>query len=56
MERPDAGLDGDAGKHDLETELDGVTPDHVLRNTGTLSELRDSVRALFDKLGDAWST
>ncbi|WP_411140419.1 hypothetical protein [Streptomyces sp. x-80] len=52
VERSGAGLDGDAGLHPSELELDGVTPDHVLRNTGTLSELRVSVRALFDKLGD----
>ncbi|MEU2366792.1 hypothetical protein ABZ616_39615 [Streptomyces noursei] len=52
VERPGAGLDGDAGTHPSELELDGITPDHVLHNTGTLSELRDSVRALFNKLGD----
>ncbi|ANZ19962.1 hypothetical protein SNOUR_33655 [Streptomyces noursei ATCC 11455] len=56
VERPGAGLDGDAGKHNSETELDGITPDHVLHNTGTLSELRDNVRALFDKLGETCST
>ncbi|MFE3771017.1 hypothetical protein [Streptomyces sp. NPDC059122] len=52
VERPGAGLDGDARTHPSELELDGVTPDHVLHNTGTLAELRDSVRALFDKLGE----
>ncbi|UQA92854.1 deoxynucleotide monophosphate kinase family protein [Streptomyces halobius] len=52
VERPGAGLEGDAGNHHSETELDGVTPDHVLHNGGTLAELQDSVRALIDKLGD----
>ncbi|MGV4924122.1 hypothetical protein K2224_27050 [Streptomyces sp. BHT-5-2] len=52
VERPGAGPDGDAGLHPSELELDGITPDHVLRNTGTLSELRHGVRALFDKLGE----
>ncbi|MFE0187726.1 hypothetical protein [Streptomyces sp. NPDC058989] len=52
VERPGAGLAGQAGEHDSETELDGITPDHVLHNNGTLAELQASVRALLTQLGD----
>ncbi|ARF55108.1 hypothetical protein [Streptomyces gilvosporeus] len=52
VERPGAGLAGQAGEHASETELDGMEPDHVLHNTGTLVELLASVRALIDTLGD----
>ncbi|KWT60616.1 hypothetical protein ADL21_18225 [Streptomyces albus subsp. albus] len=51
VERPGAGLAGDAGAHTSETELDGVTPDHVLHNGGTLAQLRVSVRDLYTSLG-----
>ncbi|MEU7186442.1 hypothetical protein [Streptomyces sp. NPDC045369] len=51
VERPGAGLAGDAGAHESETELDGVTPDHVLHNGGTLAQLRASVRDLYTSLG-----
>ncbi|MFI9076073.1 hypothetical protein ACIGW8_06145 [Streptomyces sioyaensis] len=52
VERPGAGLDGQAGDHDSETGLDGVTPDHMLHNGGTVAELQASVRALLTQLGD----
>ncbi|MGW1837091.1 deoxynucleotide monophosphate kinase family protein [Streptomyces sp. NPDC002067] len=52
VERPGAGLTGAAGDHASETELDGVAPDHVLRNNGTPTDLRNSVRELLTQLGD----
>ncbi|UQA94939.1 deoxynucleotide monophosphate kinase family protein [Streptomyces halobius] len=52
VDRPGAGLAGQAGEHDSETELDGVEPDHVLNNGGTLDEFQANVRALLTQLGD----
>ncbi|WP_431980802.1 hypothetical protein [Streptomyces qinglanensis] len=49
--RPGSGLAGDAGDHESETELDGVQPDYVLRNGGTLAQLRARVRDLYESLG-----
>lgn len=47
VEREGAGLTGDAARHDSETELDGLEPDHVLQNAGTLDALRGSVASLY---------
>jgi len=41
--RPGAGLDGEAGKHDSETELDGFAADTLLTNDGTLADLEEAV-------------
>lgn len=46
VERPGAGLTGDAANHSSETELDDVAPDAVLGNTGTLDDLKAAVGAL----------
>lgn len=47
VERPGAGLEGDAAWHSSETELDDVKPDVVLPNGGSLDDLKRNVRALY---------
>lgn len=44
IERPGAGLDGEAANHASETELASIEPDHIIQNTGTLAELHREVR------------
>jgi len=45
IDRPGAGLSGEAGQHLSETSLDGAAFDGVLVNDGTLAEFQDDVRA-----------
>ncbi|MFJ9408586.1 hypothetical protein [Streptomyces sp. NPDC101393] len=47
VERPGAGLSGDAGAHASETELDAVEADVTIVNDGTLDDLADDVRTLY---------
>lgn len=47
VERPGAGLTGDAGTHASETELDDVEPDVTLYNGGDLDDLRGYVQNLY---------
>ncbi|AUG87154.1 deoxynucleoside monophosphate kinase [Streptomyces phage Attoomi] len=51
VERPGAGLQGEAARHSSETELDGLEPDHVLRNDGGLVDLLEATRALYRQIG-----
>ena len=51
VEREGAGLKGSAALHDSETELDGLEPDYVLRNDGSLADLKEAVRHLYTRLG-----
>lgn len=51
VERPGAGLSGDAARHASEVELDGLEPDYVLRNDGGLADLALAVRDLYRQLG-----
>ncbi|WP_406138823.1 hypothetical protein OH828_14480 [Streptomyces anulatus] len=44
--RDGAGLSGDSGKHDSETELDGFECDRVISNDGTVAELNTIVDTL----------
>ncbi|MFF3975288.1 hypothetical protein [Streptomyces sp. NPDC001828] len=50
VERPGAGV-GAYSSHSSETALDGLVPDYVIRNDGTLAQLRDQVRTLYAQLG-----
>ena len=43
IDRPGAGLDGEAAEHASERELEQITPDHIIHNTGTLNEFRREV-------------
>lgn len=52
VERPGAGLKGDAARHSSETELDGLEPDHVLLNDGGLVDLMEATRALYVQIGN----
>lgn len=51
VERPGAGLTGDAAQHSSETELDDVEPDARVLNTSTLADLERAVlKGLLPKL------
>ncbi|WP_338932646.1 hypothetical protein WEB32_29725 [Streptomyces netropsis] len=51
VERPGAGLVGDAARHASETELDGLEPNYVLRNDGGMADLLEAVRTLYRQIG-----
>ncbi|MFE5616282.1 hypothetical protein [Streptomyces sp. NPDC056524] len=51
VERPGAGLTGEAARHSSEVELDGLEPDHVINNNGGMADLLEAVRSLYRQIG-----
>lgn len=45
IERPGSGLDGTAGRHRSETELDSIVPDVTIYNMGSISYLQGQIEA-----------